>query len=132
MNEADKEIIYRLHINGLPVFNDFGISEYDVEWGTENVRVYERPYVFLGDKALTQTEVILSKAEDALASFKKSMSEQYNPDKLEDMTIGYEMTVDDSTGADIVALKPTWYFFYDQDWVKIADKTEGGIIDGLE
>ncbi len=133
MNEADKEIIYRLYIGGLPVFNDLGISEYDVEWGTENVRVYERPYVFLGDKALTKSETVLPKAEDALASFKKSMGKQYNPDKLDDMTIGYEMAVGDSTGtADIAALRPTWYFYYDQAWVKIMENTEGGIFDGLE
>lgn len=132
MDEEDKEIIYRLYINGLPVFNDLGISEFDVEWGTENVRVYERPYVYLGDKALTKSETILPEADDALALFKEGMSKQYNPDKLEDMTIGYEMTIDDSTGTDIGVLKPTWYFNYDQSWIKITDKTEGGIFDGLE
>ena len=132
LDERNRDILYRLYISGLPVFNDTGISEYDVEWGTENVKVYERPYVYLGDKALTQSENTLPAAEDALAVFKESMSKQYNPDKLTDMTIGYMMTIDESTGTDIIVLKPTWYFYYDQSWVTITDKTKGGILDGLE
>ncbi len=132
MDERNRDILYRLYISGLPVFNDAGISEFDVEWGTENVKVYERPYVYLGEKPLTQSENTLPAAEDALTVFKESMSKQYNPDKLSDMTIGYMMTVDDSTGTDIIALKPTWYFYYDQSWVTITDKTKGGILDGLE
>ena len=127
MDEEGKEIIYRLYISGLPVFSDIGISEFDVEWGTENVRMYERPYMYLGDKALTRSEAILPKAEDALAAFQESISKQYNPDKLSDMTIGYEMMLVDK---DIVTLKPNWYFLYDHSWIKIMDK--GGIMDGLE
>ena len=132
LDERNRDILYRLYISGLPVFNDTGISEYDVEWGTENVKVYERPYVYLGEKPLTQSENTLPAAEDALAVFKESMSKQYNPDKLTDMTIGYMMTIDESTGTDIIVLKPTWYFYYDQSWVTITDKTKGGILDGLE
>jgi|GEM_PF-2857773 len=132
MDEERRDIVYRLYIFGLPVFSDTGISEFDVEWGTENVRVYERPYIFLDEKALTKSESILPEAEDALAIFKESMSKQYNPDKLTDVTIGYEMTVDDKTKTPIVTLEPTWYFYYDKDWVKITDKTKGGILDGLE
>ena len=127
MDEEEREIIYRLYISGLPVFSDIGISEFDVEWGTENVRMYERPYIYLGDKALTKSDAILPRAEDALTAFQESINKQYNPDKLADMTIGYEMMLVDK---DIVTLKPNWYFLYDHSWIKIMDK--GGIMDGLE
>ncbi|PQD95974.1 hypothetical protein CYL18_05060 [Pradoshia eiseniae] len=130
MDEEEREIIYRLYISGLPVFSDIGNSEFDVEWGTENVRMYERPYMYLGDKALTKSDAILPRAEDALIAFQESLNKQYNPDKLADMTIGFEMLVDDKTGTDIVTLKPNWYFLYDNSWIKIMDK--GGIMDGLE
>lgn len=132
MDENTREVSFQLYMNGIPVFNEEGMTEINLEYGTQNVKKYERSYVNLADDPLDQKEVILPSADEALKAFKADMSKQYDANKLTDMTVGYRMIQYDNSGTTLLELKPVWYYRYGENWMEISEEDIGGIMDGLE
>ncbi|OCA81188.1 hypothetical protein F7984_18740 [Pradoshia sp. D12] len=132
LDEFSREVAFRLYIDGLPVFNEEGMTEIHLEYGTQNVKRYERSYFNLVDEPLDQSAVTLPSANEALKSFKNGMGKQYDANKLTDMTVGYKLIYDDNSGTTLLELKPVWYYQYGGSWMEIPEKDLGGLMDGLE
>lgn len=132
----DQTNTFRLYMDGLPLFNTMGTSEISVRWGTGmGVQAYDRPYVSPnGYFKETDDKVELSSGEDALAAFKTYMKKEYDPKKLEDMTIGYDFdpNTNKEKGQGFYQLTPNWFYLYDGVWTQISMTPQGGMIDGLE
>ena len=132
MDEDSREIAFRLYIDSLPVFNENGMAEIRVEYGTQAVKKYVRPYFNLVEDPLDEQIVTLPSADEALKLFKSDMGKQYDANKLTNMTVGYKLIQDDNSGTTLFSLKPTWYYQYNGEWINLSDKNVGGIMDGLE
>ena len=133
MDEDSREISFRLYINDLPVFNEDGMAEIHVEYGTQAVKNYQRPYFNLVEDPLDQQEVTLPSGDEALKLFKSDMGKKYDANKLTDMTVGYKLIQDDNSGTTLLGLKPVWYYHYDGSWMDITTEEDlGGVLDGLE
>jgi len=132
LDEYSREVAFRLYIDGLPVFNEDGMTEIHLEYGTQNVKRYERSYFNLVDEPLDQSEVTLPTANEALKYFKIDKGKQYDANKLTDMTVGYKLIYDDNSATTLLELKPVWYYQYDGSWMDISEEDLGGLMDGLE
>ena len=132
MDEDSREVTFRLYIDDLPVFNEVGMTEIQLEYGTQNVKKYQRSYFNLLDEPLDQKEVTLPSAKEALESFKLGYGKQFDRKKLTDMTIGYKLIRHDSSSTTLLGLKPVWYYQYNGSWVDVSEEDLGGIMNGLE
>ena len=132
MDEDSREISFRLYIDGIPVFNENGMTEIQVEYGTQAVKKYVRPYFNLVEDPLDQQWVSLPSADEALKLFKSDKGKQYDANKLTDITVGYKLIQDDNSGTTLFGLRPVWYYQYDGKWVDLSEVNVGGIMDGLE
>lgn len=125
------EVKFQLYMEGLPVFNDSGLSEIVVDWGQDGVKKYKRPY-FAFDWQLPDSEageLQLRSGQDAyeyLSDQKPGIA-----DKVDDMRIGYGLKLD-SEQKDIIVIEPAWYYLADGYWKRIQFGEQGGNIDGLE
>ena len=65
---------------------------------------------------------------EALQSIQKINN--FNPNLLEDIKIGYDMKLDSQSL--LVQLEPNWFYLYDREWVKLTNGIMGGKEIGLE
>ncbi|MGG1481982.1 two-component system activity regulator YycH [Bacillus smithii] len=120
----ESKIVYRLFVNGYPVFNENGMAEIQQYWGKEKIYKYERPYFTLNISLPSETvEITLPSAQEALDFLSKQPD--FNPDLLEDMEIGYQLIRSPQTPK-ILILEPAWYYKYGESWFPLTNKNSGG------
>jgi regulatory protein YycH of two-component signal transduction system YycFG len=124
---------FRLHINGLPVFNYAGLSRIVQEWDKTNLfDKYERPIFKLQLSIESESSKVRLPSGRALIDLLKSMP-SYEPSKLKDAVVGYELLKD--INGKKVTMEPMWIIHYNGSWKKVVfdDMRElGGNIIGLE
>jgi len=113
---GEDRTVFRLQIDGRPVFNADGMSEIVLAVGAEGVHFYTRPYFFLDfefsgeypTKALISGEQVLEKL---------LIRENFDVENLEAMKIGYTMTQNKKSNQ--VILEPNWYIRYHNHWEEV-------------
>ncbi|MBP3039239.1 hypothetical protein J9303_06965 [Bacillaceae bacterium Marseille-Q3522] len=128
LNELRQSVRFRLYnTDGYPVFNENGLSEIGVAWGNEEIYEYKRNNFILGIQNKIG-ETIVPSGEEAYEMVKNI--KDFNPELLQDMVIGYQMTR--VASEQLVKLEPAWYFRYNNRWIILSQHEQGGENLGLE
>lgn len=127
---SDQKIIFRLYVDGKPVFNENGMSEIVQIWGVNKVYKYTRPYFTLDIQLLPETSEITLPAGETVISYLES-EEGYNPELLDEVVPAYKM-LKDSDEPRLIVLEPMWYYRYNNIWGRITTDDLGGLAYGLE
>ncbi|HEY4553273.1 MAG TPA: two-component system activity regulator YycH [Bacillaceae bacterium] len=121
--DADKgKTVFRLFMDGYPVFNDQGMAQIEQIWGITEIYQYSRPYFSLDIALPGQTEVELPSGEDALnyaLNYMKINDPEFKPELLEDMMIGYKLSKDPDSQK-VFVLEPSWYYRYAGSWLRMS------------
>jgi len=114
--------------DGYPVFGENSpISNMEIEWSSAGISRYYRNNFSLGLLTLKSVKTI----ESGHAALEKiQQRENYNPDLLEDIKIGYKMKMNVQTL--LLSLEPSWFYLYDGEWYPLASNEIGGEQIGLE
>lgn len=129
MNEAEKETTFRLFIDGLPVYNEDGMSEMVQVLAKDEIYSYSRP-IFRLDLLLSNeiTSITLPSGEEAYNQIKEVRG--FKPSLLENMTIGYRLFPENQSK--LIVLEPAWFYKYQGEWKVLKSEQPGGMLDGLE
>ncbi|KQB91463.1 hypothetical protein GEPA3_3531 [Geobacillus sp. PA-3] len=130
-SEEDRKIIFRLVVNGYPVFNEYGMSEIVETWGASDLMKYQRPLFRLEIPDRNRTPTTLPSGRDivkqieAMKDVRKAL--------VKDIAIGYEL-IKDPEREKVIRLEPAWFYLYGQTWKKVSvgRESRGGGTNGLE
>ncbi|WP_167578691.1 YycH family regulatory protein [Jeotgalibacillus proteolyticus] len=130
LDPSVQEVTYRLHVEGLPVFNDRGVphlAQMDQKWGDTRIFKYDRSLLSLHFEvpSTTQTTLLMT-GYDVIETLESSDS--FEPDLLQDVTVGYYISKDSSN--DFYTLEPMWFYLYNGNWKRVP--IDGGDPVGLE
>ena len=129
MNEKNQSVNFRLYNEGYPVFNHLGMSKIRRDWGDEQIYSYQRPYFTLDVKIPSDNwKVVLPSGPDVIKQLK--MNRNFDYTHLEDLTIGYTLSIA-PLDANLILLKPKWYYRAGGDWLVVPFDESGGEINGL-
>jgi regulatory protein YycH of two-component signal transduction system YycFG len=133
MGEYERRTIFQLSMDGYPVFNEKGMTEIRQDWGANEIQQYKRPYFMLDFQMPGQIKITLPSGENALTFALEylQLDPRFDPDKLEDMIIGYKLEKDVSNSK-VLNLDPSWYCLYAGSWVRLPLEDMRGEFDGLE
>lgn len=131
-NEEEQKTVFRLYVNGLPTFNDLGMSEIVQTWVEDELSSYSRPYFSLDFSFQSgKNAVTLPSGEEIFQEIQKLPD--FKPELLQDMTIGYKMVKDMEESQSIfVSLEPAWFYKYNGKWIQFTSDQNGGMGRGLE
>lgn len=123
-----KSVHFRLYgPEGYPIFSENNaISEILLVWGKTDISRYIRNNFSFGLIGMTSIEKIDS-GQVALEKVRKI--DNYSPDLLQDLKIGYQMNLTQSL---LIQLEPSWFYLYDGVWTQLVTEDSGGDIHGLE
>ncbi|KMY52120.1 YycH family regulatory protein [Peribacillus loiseleuriae] len=121
--QGERRVVFRLFVKGLPVFNEVGMAEIEQVWGNEEIFQYRRPYFYL-DLLYPAEEPaeLLPSGEEAVTALKNIRN--FNPEVLEDLEIGYQMTKPTPDSKSVI-LKPAWYYQYGGTWIILPFEQKG-------
>ncbi|WP_028393808.1 YycH family regulatory protein [Bacillus cihuensis] len=121
ISQEEQRVIFRLFVNGLPVFNEEGMAEIELVWGNEEIYQYQRPYFYLEFAYPYPSKFkLLPSGEEVIEALKNVKN--LNPEAIEDLEIGYRMTTINSKSVNLV---PTWYYRYAGTWIILPFEHEG-------
>ena len=114
--------------DGYPVFGENNpISKIEIDWAATEVRSYSRNNFSLGLPALNPIKRLES-GYIVIEEIEEREGEEYNQSLLEDIKIGYKMTMNAKT----ISLEPSWFYLYGDEWKPIKVDAIGGEQVGLE
>ena len=116
-DSATQSAIFRLHINGLPVYNYNGLSKISLTWGTGLFDIYKRPMFKLQLTIDSESSQVELPSGQALVEMLKQIP-SYNPSNVDDIKIGYEMIKDRLSAK--VTVEPIWCIKYEGRWEKVV------------
>lgn len=130
-DQSNQRITFRLyHSDGIPVFNEYGMSEISQTWGKNEIQRYVRPRFQLELPLKPETvQVSLPSGQEAINYL--SEIDDFNQELLTDITIAYHLGKDPSDHS-LMVLEPAWYFLYNNSWRRMIFESAGGMRDGLE
>jgi regulatory protein YycH of two-component signal transduction system YycFG len=128
MDESEQFILFRLYdLSGYPIFSDNGVSEIFQIWNAGEINKYYRSNFMLG-RRIQATEITLPSAVSVIDELKKTGVIELS--FLQDITIGYLMTKD--TEEPLIHLEPSWYYKYNDQWLRVESSDNGGVKHGLD
>lgn len=129
LNKERDTVHFRMYgPDGYPVFSENSrISTLEVGWISSEVSRYNRNNFSLGQLAINQIKKLDS---GRVALEKIKAQEAFNPEKLQDIKIGYKINLNAQTR--LVSLEPSWFYLYEDKWVPLAESEIGGDEVGLE
>ena len=114
--------------DGYPVFGENNpISKIEIDWASTEVVSYLRNNFSLGLPA-AKFNKRLESGYIAIDEIEEREGEEYNLSLLEDIKIGYKMTMNAKT----ISLEPSWFYLYHEEWKPIKVNAIGGEQVGLE
>ncbi|AMX84970.1 transcriptional regulator [Geobacillus subterraneus] len=130
-SEEDRKVIFRLVVNGYPVFNEYGMSEIVETWGASDLMKYQRPLFRLEIADRNRTPKTLPSGRDIVKQLEKMKG--FRKALVKDIAIGYEL-VKDPEREKVIRLEPAWFYLYGQTWkkVNVGEESRGGGTNGLE
>jgi regulatory protein YycH of two-component signal transduction system YycFG len=133
-NEEERKVVFRLTINGRPVFNEYGMSEIAQTWGHSELVTYQRPLFRLEIYDLVNVPRTLLSGHEVIEKLEKIKG--FRKGLVKDITVGYEL-VKDPEREKVIILEPAWFYLYGQTWKKVPvddqeSEKRGGDVNGLE
>ncbi|KIL53166.1 YycH family regulatory protein [Jeotgalibacillus campisalis] len=124
-------VTYRMHVQGLPVFNDKGksnIAQIDMQWGENRIYKYDRSFMEMQVQVPSNTQTAsIASGYDVIEAIEER--EDYDPALLQDVVVGYFMS-EDTREEDLYTLEPMWFYLYNGSWQRVP--LDGGDPVGLE
>jgi regulatory protein YycH of two-component signal transduction system YycFG len=134
MNLKKHQVVFRLYLHGIPVFENAKMAEIMLQWGENEIYQYNRPFYTLTLPVPQKvSEYKLPGGAEVIQELSKLPG--VNLDKVEDLQIGYQLINDtdyDSKQNNILIFEPQWYYFYNGEWLPITQVRLGGKQSGLE
>ncbi len=124
LSQGAQRVVFRLFVNGLPVFNEVGMAEIEQVWGNGEIYQYQRPYFYLDFPYPSEEEPdkLLPSGEEAVTALKNIRN--FNPEAIEDLEIGYRMTKSTLNSKGVI-LEPAWYYRYGGTWIILPFEQKG-------
>lgn len=140
-DKYNEQANFRLYLNGVPVFNKFGMAEIVQHWKNNNIYSYDRPLIKLQLSDRENEPTALPTGYQAIEKIESIQN--YDPEFLDAVVVGYELIVDRTKENMIrdraVLFKPAWYYHYAGAWRKVnfespkhSLKGEEDYVSGLE
>ncbi len=130
-SEYNRSVTFRLYsMEGYPVYNDSGLSEISEVWGQDDINMYVRPNIALKLPITTEMHKVTRPSGHEVLEYLQT-KEKFNPELLEELTLGYRMGRD-LEGNQLILLEPTWFYRYNKTWGQITMDDLGGSMNGLE
>lgn len=113
LDNNSHQVIFRLFMDGYPVFNANDMAEIQQIWG-ENDEIYEyrRPYVAL-ETQWNYSKKTLPSGKQVIKDLLANPHIQKN--SIQDLEIGYTMQMDPDT-SEAFSFEPKWYCLYEGTW----------------
>lgn len=108
------EVEYRLHYDGVPVYDFNNLSTILQIWREQELYQYHRSLLQIGH-LLNSSDVELPSGEEVIRSLE--MNEDYNVDHIKDIRLGYYLKYIDKIHS--LTLEPTWFMHYEDHWLRI-------------
>ncbi|MDF2607568.1 MAG: YycH family regulatory protein [Bacillales bacterium] len=131
-DQQNKFSIFRLNYDNIPVFSKGNFSSIKIKWGNDEAINYSHPLFKLSFPIEREKKTIdLESGYDIISLIK--FEKNFDRDLLEDITIAYELSLNDSIG-NVAKLEPVWIIKYAGNWKKLSYNNEigGGNFIGLE
>jgi regulatory protein YycH of two-component signal transduction system YycFG len=127
LDKRRKTVNFRIYgPNGYPVFGETSsISKIEIEWASSGISSYRRNNFSLEQLTVNPVQTLESGYE-ALDKIRER--DHFNENLLQDLTIGYRMTMNGK----ILSLEPSWFYLYNGNWESLMMNTGGGEQVGLE
>ncbi|MBW8347974.1 hypothetical protein K0H71_00770 [Bacillus sp. IITD106] len=129
MSVYEKKTVFQLFRNNFPVFNEQGMANILLYWGSEEIYRYKRPYFSNQLELKGRTEKVPS-GESVLNKLLEDPN--FNVDTFETMLIGYKLSKVDSDNTSVINLEPSWYYLYGGSWIRFDLDDKRGDTGGLE
>lgn len=130
--ESNRQVIFRMHYNGLPIFGKDLCTAIEVRWGDDESLSYIHPsYQLSYQIEQEKTPVFIDSGQTVYNQLMKNPN--INSQLIENIRISYVMDKENRSGQ-LVYLSPTWVVLYDGKWVELDTllQGDGGEISGLE
>lgn len=115
------EIQYRLHYDGVPVFDFNNLSIIEQTWREQELYQYRRSLINIGH-LLSSSDVTLPTSYEVIQTIEQN--EDYKLDQITDIRPGYYLHYNDEVHS--LTLEPTWFMRYEGNWLRVpfANKDE--------
>lgn len=132
IDPINKEISFRLHIYGYPVFSDSKLStEIRETWGENDIFRYHRPYYDLGMPfPLENKDWPLPSGKTAADVLKTIREVDFN--LIEEIRVGYNISIKQRQDQDLIIAEPSFYYLINGNWSRLTPEMLGGGPLGLE
>lgn len=110
---TSQKTVFRLFVKGYPAFNQDGMAEMKMFWGTEKIYQFSRPYFVLDVPLPGPTQITLPTGEETVE--KLLARPGFEADKFQDLVLGYTLRKDPNNSK-VLILDPDWYYLYENDW----------------
>ncbi|WP_394237982.1 YycH family regulatory protein [Niallia oryzisoli] len=129
MDKEQHMVHFRLYgQDGYPIFSEnTAIAKIRLIWGNTDINRYIRSNFSLGLLTSTSPRKLDS---GAVVLEKIQKINQFNPNLLENIKIGYDMKMNDQSL--LIQLEPSWYYLYNGVWKQLKTSEYGGEVHGLE
>ena len=114
-NSISGKIKYRLHYDGVPVFDFNNLSVIEQIWRDEDLHQYRRSLLQFGH-LLNVTEVELPDSNLVIRALLKN--EDYDLDKIYDIRLAYDLNYINEVHS--LTLEPAWFIQYEYNWIRLS------------
>lgn len=114
LNITEGKIEYRLHYDGVPVYDFNNLSVIEQIWREQELYQYRRSLITAGH-LLNTTEVPLRNSDEVIRTLEEL--EDYDVEHITDIQLGYNLTYMDEVHS--LTLEPAWFMHYENNWMRI-------------
>src|SRR5699024_794478 len=114
VHSTNGKVEYRLHYDGVPVFDFNNLSVIEQIWREQDLYQYRRSLLQIGH-LLNVTDLTLPESDEVIRALQ--VTDDYALDKITDIRIGYYLNYIDEVHS--LTLEPTWFMRYENSWIRI-------------
>lgn len=114
LNPTSGMIKYRLHYDGVPVFDFNNLSVIEQVWREQELHQYRRSLINIGH-LLNSTDISLPNSDKVIRTLQQT--EDYELDKISDIRLGYYLNYNEEVHS--LTLEPTWFMRYEDSWIRV-------------
>lgn len=114
VNPGSGKIQFRLHYEGVPVYDFNNLSIIEQVWREHELYQYRRSLLHMGH-LLNKSEITIPDSDEVI--FTLENSEDYDVEKLTDIRLGYYLSYINDVHS--LTLEPMWFMRYENNWLRI-------------
>lgn len=114
INAANGKVQFRLHYDGVPVYDFNNLSIIEQVWREQELYQYKRSLLNIGH-LLNKADMSIPTSEEIVYALENS--EDYDVDKITDIQLGYYLNYIDEVHS--LTLEPMWFMRYENAWIRI-------------